>query len=121
MSLHRLEALVESLFAEGKAYPKDTPCAVVERASCPDQRVIRSTLEFVCAAVEEEGSRPPGLLVLGKACEVLFERTASQKWVVEEGFAGFDGIGESNLEELGLELSASLKEARIGPQRMVEA
>ena len=97
MALHRLESLVSSLTAtpdhptsDQKApWPKETPCAVVERASCPDQRVIRSTLEYVSTAVEEEGSRPPGLLVLGWSCEVL-NRSGGQRWVVEEGFRGLD-------------------------------
>ena len=86
MALHRLSALVESLRL--KTYPAHLPCAVIERASCPDQRVIRTTLEHVCTAVEEEGSRPPGLLVVGNACAVL--RQWSQRWVVEEGFAGLE-------------------------------
>ena len=102
MSLHRLGALVDSLVAEGKSWPRNTPCAVIERASCPDQRVIRSTLEYVCAAIEEEGSRPPGLLVVGKACEVLCPTI--QKWVVEEGFSAFDGIDEGGLEDLAMDL-----------------
>ncbi|KAI2477793.1 Tetrapyrrole methylase [Pyrenophora tritici-repentis] len=89
MSLHRLSALVESLI--GKGYPIDLPVAVLERASCPDQRVIRTTLEHVCAAVEEEGSRPPGLLVVGHACKVLIKH--EQRWVVEEGFHGLDNLG----------------------------
>jgi len=97
MALHRLEALRDSLTAHKPApWPASTPCAVIERASCPDQRVIRTTLEYVTAAVEEEGSRPPGLLVVGHACEVL-EKTP-QKWVVEEGFTGLevlDSLGES--------------------------
>ncbi|KAF4549266.1 Uroporphyrinogen-III C-methyltransferase-like protein [Elsinoe fawcettii] len=88
MALHRLGDLIDSLLKDGKDWPKTTPCAVVERASCPDQRVIRTTLEHVCAAVEEEGSRPPGLLVVGRACEVLSK--PMQRWVVEEGFEGFD-------------------------------
>lgn len=86
MALHRLSSLVESL-VEGKKYPRDTPCAVIERASCPDQRVMRTTLEFVAAAVEEEGSRPPGLLVVGWSCEVLQKPLA--KWIVQDGFKGF--------------------------------
>jgi uroporphyrin-III C-methyltransferase len=53
-------------------------------------------LEYVAAAIEEEGSRPPGLLVLGNACEVLHKNDAGRKWAVEEGFKGFG-------EELGLE------------------
>ena len=104
MALHRLEALRDSLTAHKPApYPASTPCAVIERASCPDQRVIRTTLEYVTAAVEEEGSRPPGLLVVGHACEVL-EKTP-QKWVVEEGFNGLDvldslGEGGNGLDGL---------------------
>ena len=95
MALHRLKDLVGSLKKHSTApYPPSTPCAVIERASCPDQRVIRTTLEHVNDAVEDEGSRPPGLLVVGAACEVL-QKVGSQKWVVEDGFQGLevlDGI-----------------------------
>ena len=85
--------------------PLSTPCAVIERASCPDQRVIRTTLAFVAAAIEEEGSRPPGLLVLGSSGEVLVkpDDKGGRKWVVEEGFKGLEwaeGLG-------GLEMGGS--------------
>ena len=116
MALHRLTSLVDSLvggdplqsLSETKAqseqgaktsthWPLQTPCAVIERASCPDQRVIRSSLQHVCAAVEEEGSRPPGLLVVGWSCEVLFKAGVGAKWLVEEGVERMDcdalGIG----------------------------
>jgi uroporphyrin-III C-methyltransferase len=119
MALHRITGLVADLTSweseDAKAvngsgeidksrrlWPKETPCAVVERASCPDQRVIRTTLEFVGAAIEEEGSRPPGLLVLGKACEVLNKADKGRKWVVEEGFKGFDEFEGMGLEDLVL-------------------
>lgn len=99
MALHRLSALIESLTtfpAEETArtrtlWPKETPCAIVERASCPDQRVIRSTLEHVCMAFEAAGSRPPGLLVVGASCHVL-HNPDGQKWVIEEGFHGLDEL-----------------------------
>ncbi|KAL4892942.1 siroheme synthase [Aspergillus ambiguus] len=100
MALHRLAALVESLVSvpgsgEGARprtpWPKETPCAIVERASCTDQRVIRSTLEHVCQAFEAEGSRPPGLLVVGASCHVLHP-AKEEKWVVEEGFRGVDEL-----------------------------
>ena len=113
MALHRLSSLVDSLTGVSSSdaisvvpsnpspWPKITPCAVVERASCPDQRVIRSTLEHVVAAVEEEGSRPPGLLVMGWSCEVL-KNTGGARWLVEEGFAGFSGLmsGTEGLMEM---------------------
>ncbi|KAK5088790.1 uroporphyrin-III C-methyltransferase [Lithohypha guttulata] len=96
MALHRLDALINSLTGGEdtvnvrKPWPKTTPCAVIERASCPDQRVIRSTLEHVCRAIEVEGSRPPGLIVVGAACEVLHQLGSDKQWIVEEGFKGLD-------------------------------
>ncbi|KAH9868265.1 hypothetical protein J1614_007337 [Plenodomus biglobosus] len=103
MSLHRLSALVDSLVAKG--YPAELPVAVLERASCPDQRVIRTSLQHVCAAVEEEGSRPPGLLIVGNACKVLMKY--EQRWVVEEGFHGLDNLGgEGELADLVAKVGA---------------
>ncbi|KAI9904210.1 hypothetical protein N3K66_000739 [Trichothecium roseum] len=114
MALHRIEGLVTELTtrllinddddnssskpiteAEGARtlHPLDTPCAVVERASCPDQRVMRTTLRHVASAVESEGSRPPGLLVVGAACASELVASGARPWVVEEGFRGLDGIG----------------------------
>ncbi|KAF9888380.1 hypothetical protein FE257_008658 [Aspergillus nanangensis] len=98
MALHRLSALVDSLITlpveDAKPrtpWPKETPCAIVERASCTDQRVVRTTLEHVCQAFEAEGSRPPGLLIVGASCHVLHQ-PESQKWVVEEGFRELDEL-----------------------------
>ncbi|KAL4924896.1 putative siroheme synthase [Aspergillus undulatus] len=99
MALHRLSALIESLTTpsteEGARprtlWPKETPCSIIERASCSDQRVIRSTLEHVCQAFETEGSRPPGLLVVGASCHVL-HKPNDEKWIVEEGFRDLDEL-----------------------------
>lgn len=52
------------------------------------------------AAVEDEGSRQPGLLVVGWACEVL-QQKGGMKWVVEEGFSGLDGL--DGLDVVGME------------------
>lgn len=78
--------VAQPLKATRNLWPKSTPCAVIERASCPDQRVIRTTLEFVAEAIEAEGSRPPGLLVVGRACEALYTPEKGRSWIVEEGF-----------------------------------
>ena len=130
MALHRLSSLVDALTGAGagagaeamksdrevRHWPGETPCAVIERASCPDQRVIRSTLQHVCAAIEEEGSRPPGLLVVGWSCEVLTDLKGKGRWVVEDGFTGFDRIdpGLDDLKQLVKETeldAASSKES----------
>jgi uroporphyrin-III C-methyltransferase len=108
MALHRLSDLVSNLTSQNESFepksrplwPIDTPCTIVERASCRDQRVIRSTLRHVCAAVEELGSRPPGLLVLGRACGAL--RSLDGRWVVEEGFGGLEDLGGLGLESLSI-------------------
>ncbi|KAI0435773.1 uroporphyrin-III C-methyltransferase [Xylaria telfairii] len=78
-------------------WPKSTPCAVIERASCPDQRVIRTTLAAVVEAIEQEGSRPPGLLVVGYACEFLNKLENGRAWSVEEGFDGLDIMNDIDL------------------------
>jgi uroporphyrin-III C-methyltransferase len=102
MALHRLRGVVAALTAdepkggegerEGAAWPADTPCAVVERASCRDQRVVRTSLRHVCAAVDELGSRPPGLLVVGAACEALHKHGGA--WAVEEGCDEFEQLAD---------------------------
>ncbi|KAI0384467.1 uroporphyrin-III C-methyltransferase [Hypomontagnella monticulosa] len=106
MALHRISGLVgeltEPLESEKQdsengdrihkrtLWPRNTPCAVIERASCPDQRVIRTTLDRVVEAIEQEGSRPPGLLVVGRACEFLNKPEKGRAWSVEEGFRGLE-------------------------------
>ena len=103
MALHRIAGLVgelteplESEKQDGEKtrvrtlWPRNTPCAVIERASCPDQRVIRTTLDRVVEAIEQEGSRPPGLLVVGRACEFLNKPEKGRAWSVEEGFRGLE-------------------------------
>ncbi|KAM0476779.1 hypothetical protein ACHAPX_006204 [Trichoderma viride] len=117
MALHRIVGLVAELTtpvenehsSETTApstrhlWPLSTPCAVIERASCPDQRVIRTTLAHVAEAIETEGSRPPGLLVVGRSCEFLHPREKGRAWTVEEGFRGLEDMGiATQLTGLGL-------------------
>ncbi|EAA36506.3 uroporphyrin-III C-methyltransferase [Neurospora crassa] len=127
MALHRIGGLVKELTtrlgeADGVAevqegekqralWPLDTPCAVIERATCPDQRVMRTTLRYVEQAIEQEGSRPPGLLVVGRACEALYTpKQEGQPWVVEDGqFKDLDFE-----DSLGLSLDATSGVAHTG-------
>lgn len=87
MALHRIDELIASLVAVG--WPMDIPCTVVERASCRDQRVIQTRIKDVARAIEHEGSRPPGLLVVGWSCGLLMpENECSEQWTVKEGLTG---------------------------------
>jgi uroporphyrin-III C-methyltransferase len=119
MALHRITGLVAELTEKTEAeteaeatgedgkttrqlWPKNMPCAVIERASCPDQRVIRTTLGMVAEAIEQEGSRPPGLLVVGKACELLYPLEKGRSWTTEDGFKGMDLDPVAALESVAL-------------------
>ncbi|KAK4457904.1 Uroporphyrinogen-III C-methyltransferase [Cladorrhinum samala] len=117
MALHRINGLVAELTdyteeekaqpedgakTRRKLWPLDTPCAVIERASCPDQRVIRTTLKQVAEAIEQEGSRPPGLLVAGRACEALYTPEKGRSWLVEDGFKGLDFESDFAADALGI-------------------
>src|SRR6202035_5917294 len=94
--------LVGSLVGAG--WPDDIPCAVVERASCRDQRVIGTQIKDVAMAIEQEGSRPPGLLVVGWGCRVLKPADETNKWTVEEGLDGnFWSTGGDDIVKLGSE------------------
>lgn len=69
MALHRIDVFVEALL--DKDWPSNLPCAIVERASSPDQRIIRTTIKQLPQIVKTYGSRPPGLLVTGYSTEIL--------------------------------------------------
>lgn len=92
MALHRITELIPQLI--GINWDPNLPVAIIERASCPDQRVIRTTLSKVAEAVEACGSRPPGLLVTGYACEVIYKTKTDSPWVIEEGYdsSGLDPL-----------------------------
>ncbi|EHN01417.1 Met1p [Saccharomyces cerevisiae x Saccharomyces kudriavzevii VIN7] len=93
MALHRANVLITELLKHG--WDSDVPAAIVERGSCPDQRVTRTLLKWVPEVVEEIGSRPPGVLVVGKAVNALADQdvsnlSESRKYVVDEGFREFE-------------------------------
>lgn len=62
MAVERLELFADALLA-GRA--PDTPVALVENASHPGQRVIRTTLAEAAAAARDAELRPPAIVVIG--------------------------------------------------------
>ncbi|KAG8910503.1 hypothetical protein FRC01_006295 [Tulasnella sp. 417] len=66
------DELVRTRRRRGAAYPGWTPIAIIERASCPDQRVLVSTLNDVEEGLTRLGEqRPPGMIVVGWAALAL--------------------------------------------------
>ncbi|WHZ20220.1 MAG: siroheme synthase [Rhodanobacteraceae bacterium] len=64
MGVGELEALSRVLIANGRS--AGTPCVLVENASLPEQRVLRSTLEALPALARAHDVRAPALLIIGE-------------------------------------------------------
>ena len=65
LSAAKPRALQEELLEGG--YPPETPCAVVYRASWPDEEVIRCRLEDLADRIREAGFRRQALILVGPA------------------------------------------------------
>ena len=81
MGLVGLPVICEQLQRHGRA--ADTPIALVERASTPQQRVITGTLATMAAIVERENPRAPTLIIVGNVVR-LHDRLA---WFGEQNDA----------------------------------
>jgi uroporphyrin-III C-methyltransferase / precorrin-2 dehydrogenase / sirohydrochlorin ferrochelatase len=63
MAVANLAPIADALVAGGR--PADAPAAVVENASLPQQRVVRSTLGQVAADAAQAGVVPPAIVIVG--------------------------------------------------------
>jgi uroporphyrin-III C-methyltransferase/precorrin-2 dehydrogenase/sirohydrochlorin ferrochelatase len=64
MGVHGLADICRGLAEHG--LPADTPAALVEKATLPEQRVIEGTLASLPRRSKEEGVKPPALLIVGE-------------------------------------------------------
>ncbi len=62
LSVHMMEKVVAELL---HGYPKDTPVAVVQRASWPDEKVITGTLADIADRVSQEQVEKTALILVG--------------------------------------------------------
>lgn len=65
LSISRIDEVAGELIRGG--YPADTPMAVVEKASWPEERVVRSTLDAIAARVRKAGIRKTAMILVGRA------------------------------------------------------
>jgi uroporphyrin-III C-methyltransferase/precorrin-2 dehydrogenase/sirohydrochlorin ferrochelatase len=64
MGVHGLGGICEGLVANG--LPVDTPAALVEKATLPEQRVVEGTLASLPSESFKRKVRPPALLIVGE-------------------------------------------------------
>lgn len=76
LSAARPDELAAELLAPGSAYTPETPAAVVIRATWPDERVIRTTVGELAAALKSTGTTLTVLVLVGDA---LADEPVSQR------------------------------------------
>ncbi len=81
LSVQMLDQVVAELEAGG--YPKETPVAIVVRASWPDQRIIRGTLETIAAQALEAGVMRQAMIVVSHVLNSEYELSK----LYDKGFA----------------------------------
>ena len=73
LSVHMFADLVRDLMEGG--YPADTPVAVVEKASWPEQRIFRGTLTTIADQLTAAGVNRTAMVIIGKVLAGEYERS----------------------------------------------
>ena len=71
LSVQMIDKVVDELVAGG--YPKTTPVAIVVKASWPDQRIIRGTLETIADQISKEGVLRQAMIVVSPVLDSEYE------------------------------------------------
>lgn len=72
LSVQDMSAVTDALRA---GYPKDTPVAVVYRASWPDERVIKGTLQTITEKVRAAGVKNQAQILVGRFLQTDYARS----------------------------------------------
>jgi precorrin-4/cobalt-precorrin-4 C11-methyltransferase len=83
LSMGQIDTVAEIL---GKAYGADAPCAVVYRASQPDEKVIRTRVSELAARVRAEGITRQALIIVGRVLEVGLEDLKIKSKLYDKNF-----------------------------------
>ena len=67
LSVHMIEDVVKELIAGG--YDKTTPIAIVHKATWPDQKIIRATLETIAEKVRAENITRTAMIVVSRCLD----------------------------------------------------
>lgn len=81
LSVQMIDKVAAELIEGG--YDKTTPVAIVVKASWPDQRIIRGTLETIADVVAEEGVIRQAMIVVSRVLDADYELSK----LYDKGFA----------------------------------
>ncbi len=76
LSVGMIDEVTAELITGG--YPPTTPAAVVEKASWPEERIIRGSLNNIAALVQEAGIQKTAMIAVGQAFSDLEPQAASK-------------------------------------------
>jgi uroporphyrin-III C-methyltransferase/precorrin-2 dehydrogenase/sirohydrochlorin ferrochelatase len=71
MAVERMHLITDTLMRYGRS--SDTPVAVIQDGTLPDQRTLTATLGTVAEAMTADGVRPPAIVVVGEVVHVARE------------------------------------------------
>jgi len=77
MAVGRLRELCQRL-VNLAGYPIKTPVAIIERAGCPEQRVVTGTMENIADIAKENNIKPPSTIVVGEVVNVLIQQNENE-------------------------------------------
>jgi uroporphyrin-III C-methyltransferase/precorrin-2 dehydrogenase/sirohydrochlorin ferrochelatase len=87
MGVAQAARLAERLVAHGRA--GDTPVAIIENGSRPDQRVVIGQLSRLAALIREHGVQSPALVIIGEVAALARELHWYGMEPVGDGSAGY--------------------------------
>ena len=71
LSVHMLDGVIAQLTEGG--YAEDTPVAVVQKASWPEQKIVRGTLSTIGQQMAEAGIDRTAMIVVGHCLDATYE------------------------------------------------
>ncbi|OCL26131.1 precorrin-4 C(11)-methyltransferase [Orenia metallireducens] len=72
LSVHMIGDVVERL---SKEYPISTPIAVIQKASWPDQRIVKGTLENIATKVKDADIKKTAMILVGDFLESDYDKS----------------------------------------------
>ena len=83
LSAGMIEKVVDELL---KGYPAETPAVVIEKASWPEQKVVRGSLKEIAALAREAGVEKTALIYVGESLRASVESLGKESRLYHKAF-----------------------------------